>query len=832
MTGQPAGIGDARPGGLGLTETEAKARLAQYGPNILSKPEHRGVFRIVAEVFREPMFLLLVSAAGLYLVLGDFGEGVFISFGAIVTICLVVFQEMRSQRALEALRLLAEPRASVIRDGRRVSLAARHLVPGDAVLVQEGERVPADLHLLPGSGVLTVDESLLTGESVPVIKRHLNGQVAASDEDRLFAGTLVVGGQGIAEVGETGIRTRLGGIGLAVSSIADEPTILQRNSARLIGRLGLLAIAFCALVFLVYGLTRGAWIDGALSGITLAVALLPEEFPMVLAVFMALGAWRLARRQVLVRHPAVLETLGATTLLCVDKTGTLTENRMAVAELRGGDAVWQAGKTALPAAAQRVLDVSVLASAVEATDPMDAALHALAAGNPRQVRSSEPVPFETEPLRPERLVVVQHWRLAGGVRLLAAKGAPEAVFDLCRIEPGLLAVQRRAVDEMAARGLRVLAVASSEGGETFRFEGLVGFHDPVRADVPVVLAEARRAGIAVAMITGDYPATALAIARDAGIDVSGGVLSGAEIGRLSPAELREKARDIRVFARVLPEQKLALVEAMRANGGIVAMTGDGVNDAPALRAAHVGIAMGKRGTDVAREAADLVLLDDRFVSIVAAVRLGRRIFANLRKALVFVTAVHIPTAVLALVPILLGLPPLLLPMHVVLVELVIDPLCSIVFEAEPSERRAMERPPRKASESLFGRREVVYAIVQGGVIAIAVLALYVLSLRAGFAEAEARGAGFAALVAANLVLAFADSAERGSAFFDWHRAAYWVIGGIAAAAIAAILFTPTLNGVFHVTPPSLPLLAAAAAVALAAGGWYGLARKLGPATAA
>jgi Ca2+-transporting ATPase len=424
--------------------------------------------------------------------------------------------------------------------------------------------------------------------------------------------------------------------------------------------------------------------------------------------------------------------------------------------------------------------------------------------------------------------------MSGGGYVLASKGAPEAIADVCHMDATTRANVVAVADRMASQGLRVLGVASCRResvpgdplDESYRFHGLLGFLDPVRKDVPAALAEARQAGIKVAMITGDYPATALKIAADAGIDI-GGVLTGPELQRLDAAALGMKVRDIRVFARIQPEQKLRLVEAFKQNGEVVAMTGDGINDAPALEAAHIGIAMGQRGTDVAREAADIVLLDDSFGSIIGGVSLGRRIFANLRKALVYVTAVHMPTAILAVAPIVLGLPPILLPMHIVLIEMVIDPVCSIVFEAEPSEKNAMRRPPRSIGEGLFGRREIALAILQGVVIAAVSLGMYLAALRLDLPATEARALAFIAVVTANLILAFADSAEVGSSFFDRRRIAFWSITASTVAILGLIFFVPALSDVFAVVRPQPLAVAASLVLALAAGGWFGMLRRLG-----
>lgn len=816
----------------GLDEAQARDRLAEFGPNALAPPRGRSLWHLVIGTLREPMFLLLIAASGLYLVLGEFTEGLFLTVAAIATVGLVVIQEARSERALKALRDLSEPSARVVRGGTERVIPITELVPGDIILVGEGQRLPADGALVDGE-VLSVDESALTGESAPVSKMSSKGgttETARSDIDadaRLFAGTLVVAGQGVAQVSRTGARTALGEIGASLATIQSGPTPLQKSAGRLVGWFGGAAILICAAVVIAYGLLRGDWFEAALAGITVAISLIPEEFPMVLAVFMALGAWRLAQHKVLVRRGAVIETLGGATILCVDKTGTLTENLMTVASLWTGGNAYDPRAVDLATSATNLLDNAALASAVHPTDPMDRAIRLL---SPKS--RADAVLVHTWPLEADRMAVVQQWEPPDGARFAAAKGAPEAVFHLCAMTPTDIEPVRQSLELMAAQGLRVLAVASVRGAKAgfaepeeakFEFSGLVGFLDPVRAEVPEALQEARRAGIAVAMITGDYPATALEIARQAGIDVEAGVLTGEEIAELDPMSLRDRVARIRVFARVRPEQKLALVEALKANGEVVAMTGDGVNDAPALEAAHIGIAMGKRGTDVAREAADIVLLDDSFGSIVGGVRLGRRIFANLRKALTFVVAVHVPLAGMALLPILVGAPPLLFPVHVVFLELVIDPVCSLVFEAEPSETDAMEKPPRRAKAPLFGSRQIAFGVLQGGVILAGVLGFYLWSLEQA-SDMEARAAAFVALALANMVLALTDSASAGVSLFDPHRRVFWLIGLAASAMLTAALNLPGLATIFRFAPPPPAILLTGIAVATVAGGWTAIFR--------
>jgi Ca2+-transporting ATPase len=824
-------------GAGGLTSEEAARRLSEFGPNELPSPGARSVLAIVLETMREPMFLLMLGAAVLYLVLGDLGEGLFLVAAAATSIGLVIAQEARSERALAALRELAQPKVKVVRDGATQTLPARELVPEDVILVGEGDRLPADGLLVAGD-VLSLDESALTGESAPVVKRLAEGGQGFDPEvqpqwegtPHVFSGTLVVRGQGVVRVGRTGARTALGRIGSSLASIAAEPTPLQKTAGRLVTLLGGLALGFCALIAVAYGLLRHDWVDGLLYGVTVAISLVPEEFPMVLAVFMALGAWRLAKEKVLVRRSAVIEALGSATVMCVDKTGTLTENRMRVVRL------WQEGRetdleggsaaTAPDPSVQRLLEVGALASAVRPVDPMDRAIRERAA-TPTGLAPADPEPERTWPLRRDLLAITQLWRMPNGMRLAAAKGAPEAITKLCRLGAEEAEGLMDAVASFAEAGLRVLAVAAcrtpgafpdAPEAAPFQFEGLLGFRDPVRPEVPQALAEARRAGVRVVMITGDHPATALAIAREAGLDASGGVLQGAALADLPFPSLREQLREVNVFARVAPEQKLLIVEALKADGEVVAMTGDGVNDSPALEAAHIGVAMGQKGTDVAREAADLVLLDDSFPSIVAGVRLGRRIFDNLRRALVYITAIHVPIAGVALAPILFGLPPILYPMHVVLLELAIDPICALAFEGEPSEAAAMTRPPRRAEESLFGVRQLSAALLQGASILLATLGLYLWALQIG-TEAQARGAAFLALVVGNLALALSDSLAPGGKLFARHRLAYWAIAGAAVIALTLALKAPWLEAIFRMTQPSPPVLAAAVAAAIVSGAW-------------
>lgn len=844
-----AGAQGAVPTVTGLSATEAAQRLAADGPNALPGGGRRTLLSIALETVREPMFLLLLAAGTLYLAFGDLREGLTLFGFVVVTLALTLFQEGRTERAIEALRDLTSPRALVVRDGRPQRIAGRDVVRGDLLKLGEGDRVPADALLVSADGVLA-DESLLTGESVPVSKRQANGddreQTARAapggdDQPRVYAGTLIVQGHALAQVSATGPRSEIGRIGAALGAVAPERTPLQKQTAALVRNLALLALGLSLALVLVHGLLKGDWLQAVLAGIALAMAMLPEEYPVVLTVFPALGARRLSREGVLTRRITAIETLGATTVLCADKTGTLTENRMTVTHLvAGGTAVDQrlevpAAGGALPEAFHALVEVAILASVVDPFDPMEKAFHQL---GQRFLADTEHLHrdwrlVQTYALSPALRAMSHVWASqAGGVHTVAAKGAPEAVVDLCHLGEAERRRIAAAVDDLAGQGLRVLGVArgrfagqdwpADEHGFDFEFVGLLGLADPVRAQVPAAVAECRAAGIRVVMITGDYPATARAIARQAGLaDGDADVLTGDEIAALDDEALRRRIADVRVCARIAPEQKLRIVQALKARGEIVAMTGDGVNDAPALRAAHVGVAMGGRGTDVARKSSSLVLVDDDFASIVRAVRLGRRIFDNLRKAMSYILAVHVPIAGMALLPVLFGWPPLLYPMHIAFLELIIDPACSVAFENEPAERDVMQRPPRDAAAPLFGGATLWLALLQGTGVLLAVLLAYAWA-GARLPEGEARAFAFATLVTGNLALILSNRSTHGSLWSTLrtpNATLWWVVAG-ALSLLAAALYVPWAVEVLRFAPLPAGELAAAVGLGVVSVLWF------------
>ncbi len=836
MNGAPPPHAAATPA-QGLSAAEAARRLAAMGPNELPRPPRRGLGRVIAGVLREPMFLLLALSAVVYLAIGGIGEGLLMAAFAALSILLVVVQEKRSEDAIEALRALAMPMARVIRDGEERRIAAREVVPGDLLLIAGGERVAADATLLRAEAV-SVDESLLTGESVPVEK--CVAMSARIDDERglVYASTLVTAGRGLAEVLRTGGRTEAGRIGASLASIETEPTLLQRAFGRLVRMFAILAGIASLLVVLLYGLVKGEWLQGTLSGIALGMSALPEEFPMILVVFVALGARRLARVNVLARRTAVIEVLGACSVLCLDKTGTLTENRMTVSAL-AIDGAWHdvdaVGALAHPF--DELVRDAAQASPRTSNDPMDDAVHRLAAQAGVRRADEGAAPVREYALTERRPAVVRVWRGTDGTLCAFAKGAPEAIAAMCGLDAAAHARLAAGVEDAARRGARVLAVAKGAFASRdlpadpadlpLAFVGLVAFVDPLRASARRAIAAARRAGVAVAMITGDHPATAAAIARAAGIESPLPPVTGAEIAAADDETLRRIAKTARIFARVRPDQKLRLVRAFKDNGEIVAMTGDGVNDAPALKAAHIGLAMGARGTDVAREAASIVLLEDDLGHLVDGIAMGRRIFDNLRKASMYIAAIHVPICGLTLLPLVLGMPALLLPLHVVLIEMVIDPICAIAFENEAAEPGTMDERPRRPDEPLLGYPQLFLALLQGTLLLAACLGLYAFALADGTPTDTARALAFVAFTAGNLALIRVAATRKATIarLFAPDHGAYWLVAALASGVTAACLFVPGLKRLFEFGTPTPASLAVAVAIGLAATLVFDLAKR-------
>ncbi len=821
------------PKKIGLTTLEAQNRLKQFGPNRLPGSEPQTLLTIILKVVSEPMFLMLLVAGGIYLALGDRAEAAFLLFFVFVVIGITLIQEHKTQRALESLRDLSAPRALVIRDGNEIRIPGFEVVPGDLMVLHEGDRIAADGCIVQGE--LSVDESLLTGEAISVNKTA--GSDAAS---MLFASTVVTKGVGLAIVQTTGTATEVGRIGQSLAVTDEIPSGLQHSSRTFVRTLTMVALTLAFMLMVVNWLWNDHTVlESILTGIALSMAILPEEIPVILTVFLALGAWKISKINVLTRRITAVEALGAINVLAVDKTGTLTQNRMQVAELAVYNGQCRVAQDVeLPEKFHILIEFAMLATPADPFDPMEKAIqkfgHTHLNGS-EHIHDGRIPEFQYELSRD----ILAMTRLFSDEKpllyLLATKGAPEAVADLCHLSESEYHSMQSHVERMAKRGLRVLGVAkgswqgayarspwpASQHDFDFTFLGLLGFLDPPREEVPEAIAQCRSAGIRVLMITGDHPDTARSIARQVGLSENADVIMGEEIATFNDTALLHRLQSADICARMKPEQKLRLVRVLQEAGNVVAMTGDGVNDAPALKAANVGIAMGERGTDVARESAALVLLDDSFSSIVAAISQGRRIYDNITKATRFVFAVHVPIIALTLVPALMQWPDILQPIHIVLLQLLIDPACAIVFEAEAASMNIMKRPPRSLWATPFSLSNVGFAVVQGGGIALILLVGYALLRNSGWNEADLRISVFTALVPTLFLLVLANrdlplTGQRNG--FVSNPSLVYMFGGVSLI-LAAVLLIPVLRDMLGFAPITLPQLSAAVFMLMAGGVW-------------
>jgi Ca2+-transporting ATPase len=777
----------------GLSGAEATRRLAADGPNELGDTHRRALRATVIEVVREPMFLLLIAAGVVYFLIGDRFEAMVLTGFVLVIMAITIFQQRRTDNALAALRDLSSPRALVMRDGVMQRIAGREVVRGDLLMLQEGDRVPADGELLSAHD-LAIDESMLTGESLPLPKAKAHA---------VYAGTLVTQGQGTVKVSATGSQTEMGRIGKSLDKIDLPSSPLRDEMTRLTQRIAAVGAVLALILVAVYWVARDNLPEAILAGIALAMSLLPQEFPVIMIIFFAFAARRLGKLDVLTRRLDAIETLGETSVLCVDKTGTLTKNQMQVVALHAADAsdlAQSEAGTTLSMKQRTLLQHALLASEITPHDAMEKAIHQLVnLPEHASLRTAADWTLAHEYELSPQLPAMTHVWHTGERYLVAIKGAPELVAGMCHLPEEQRTRVADDVAQFAERGLRVLGVAranhlndqawpTSPHGFEFEWLGLIAFADPLREEVPAAIAQCQGAGIRIVMITGDHPRTALAIAHAAGIPTAR-VMLGSDLEQMDIATLTAAARDVNVFARVKPHQKLALVEALKQAGEIVAMTGDGVNDAPALKAAHIGVAMGQRGTDVAREASALVLLRDDFDSIVQAIRTGRRTFANMRQAMIYTLAVHIPVVGLSILPVIFGLPLLLTPLHIAFLELVIDPACSIVFEAENGDETLMQQAPRRTSEPLLSLPDAMQSIGFGTLTTVVCFAAYYVLLQADQPVRTAAALVFVLLIVTNTALILPSRSRQHS----W-RALWKGLPSVSLAVICA-----TLAGLWLVT---------------------------------
>lgn len=821
----------------GLTQEEVKKRQQQYGKNEISSQKKNNLFMTILHTICEPMFLLLIIAAVIYFILGEPRDGAVMIIFVVGIISIDVIQEWKTDRTLNALKDLSAPQITVIREGEEQIIASTELVPGDLMLICEGVKVPADGRIIQCAD-LCVDESSLTGEAEGVWKVQTGNEEDQKDywrKDYCYAGTLVTQGSALIEVEKTGNQTEYGKIGVGVASAPDENTPLQKQTGKLVKTCAIIAGVLFVLVGVFTWLNipdhsfTDRLIESILSGVTLAMAMIPEEFPVILTVFLSMGAWRLAKKHSLVRKLPGVETLGAVSVLCVDKTGTLTMNQMSIQDkwLATGDE-------------HILIETMGLACETNAYDPMEKAMlkyceeHGISGTQLFSGRLVSEYAFTNE------LKMMGHVWERNGEYIIAAKGSPERILSLCSLTEHELKAAEDKVIALSSEGLRVIAIAKMNPQSEkdipeklteckLTLLGLVGLADPPRDSIKKDIAVCNKAGIRVVMITGDNGITASAIAKKINMSNNENIITGDMLEKMTDEELRVAVRDVSIFSRVIPEHKMRIVKAFKDNGEIVAMTGDGVNDAPALKYADIGIAMGKRGSEVSREAADLILMDDNFTTIVDTVRDGRRIYDNIRKAVGYVFTIHIPIAAASLLAPFLGIAPtalLLLPIHVVLLEVMIDPTCSIVLERQPAETNIMERRPRDPKEKLLSPKLLIKSVLQGITIFVASFGAYFYTLAGSPDNAPtARTMGLAIIMLANLFLVQVNSSNYDFAFRSIKRLVkdkvMWAVNIGTIALLIAVIYTP-ISGFLKLSALNIKQLFVVVGLAILSVFWYEL----------
>lgn len=811
----------------GLNSEEVEKLQKKYGMNELVSQEKPNMLKKFLGVFKEPMFLLLLIAATVYFLLGAPKDGaimlVFVGFVASITF----IQEWKTEKTMNALKDLTSPKVNTLRNGKNILIKSTELVPGDVVFLSEGERIPADCIVLEPSN-FSVDESILTGESEYVMKVSTTQSEKSTDywkKDILYAGTLCVFGKCTAIVKFTGINTEYGKIGKAISEAKDEPTPLQKKVSILVKNIAIAGVILCISVMVASYFYSFDILNSILSGISLAMAIIPEEFPVVLTVFLSMGAYRLAKNNTLMRKISAVETLGSATVLCVDKTGTITQNKMKVKSIYSDGRIFNNEDLKN----QELSDLMVLSCEKDPYDPMEKAI--LEAANLSQLETvykydlSKKIAFDSKTKRMANIYIKDN------KYYVAVKGSAETVLGLCNLDKQTMDEINIEIDKMASNGLRVLALADCTSEEVYEdlecyeltFKGLVGLQDPPKEGVEEAIKLCKKAGIRVVMITGDYSKTAMAIGEEIGLKFTDKVIVGNEIDSLSENELCEVVKSCDVFSRVIPEQKMKIVKALKKNGEIVAMTGDGVNDAPALKSADIGIAMGKRGTEVAKEAADMILMDDNFTTIVKSVKDGRRVYDNIRKAMVYILIIHIPIAAMAMFAPLFNLPPLLLPMHIMLLELIIDPTCSIVFEGEPAEANIMENHPRPPQEPLLTRNLTIKVVLQGVVMFLAAFMPFHYMIDLGISSEYARSFSLITFIVANVTLVLVNRSNTELLYHlikEKGSRVRLIVNSMALIMVFAIVYIPILNGFFRTEKIGIYPLIFAIVLGFISTGWW------------
>jgi P-type Ca2+ transporter type 2C len=790
---------------IGLKQVEIIPLQKKFGKNIFKTDRENGFFRMVWNIFREPMFIMLIIACALYFVLGEVKEGLLMLAAMIFVGAISVYQEVKSSKALAALNQYTQPKITVVRDGKEMIILSEDLVPGDVISLKEGDRIPADAVLI-NSNDLSANESVITGESLPVTKS------SAQEQNQLFQGSTVNSGKGFAKITTIGNMTALGKLGKSITSIVTTKTLLQKQIGNFVKIMAAFGFLIFGLIWLINYLHSRDVIQSLLLGLTIAMAIIPEEIPVAFSSFMALGAFHMAKLGIITRQPLTIENLGAVSVICLDKTGTITENKMEVNSIYDFDHnLTEEIKDDVPIQSLRLLRIAMLASEREPFDAMEIAIVSAYERNNRITNDPTSIVYEY-PLggQPPMMTHIYEYE---GRSLIAGKGAPERIIRICKLDSAESDLVQKVIGNMASKGLRVLGVCSADfTGKQYpveqddfnwHFEGLLALYDPPKKGVKNEFDKWYAAGIKVKLITGDYKETALHIANQVGMRLTDRVLTGDQLMSMSPAELKSATKETTVFARMFPDAKLKIIEALKENGETVCMLGDGVNDGPALKSANIGIAMGGKGTEIARDASDLILTDDRLEKVTEAIRQGRKIYFNLKKAIRYIISIHVPIIVTASVPLLLGwkYPNIFTPIHIIFLELIMGPTCSIFFEREPVEASIMTVPPRVKSKFMFTRTELLESLSQGAVIAIGILSLYYYFMQRSFPIEYVRTIVFTTIIISNVFLTFVNRSFQETLFKTSHYKNNLVayILGVSVIFIAGISFLHLVQQLFGLT---------------------------------
>lgn len=810
----------------GLSSKEIPSLQQQYGKNIFQAERPRRMLHILVDIAKEPMFILLMLACSLYFILGKSSEGLMMLAAILFVAAISVYQDVKSSNAVNALKEFTQPRVAVIRDGQEIILATEELVPGDIILLEEGMNIPADARILQEND-LTVNESIITGESLPADKHSEEGH------NILYQGTVINSGKCMAIVTATGNNTSLGKLGKAVGGYKSPKTLLQVQISRFVRLFALFGLIGFLAIFLVNYIHEGNWAASILFALTLAMSAVPEEIPVAFSSFMALGAFKMSKLGIISRQPQIVENLGAVNVLCFDKTGTLTENKMEVKSIyvyKTKELVeLNAVKELSP---ENILYYATLASERDPFDAMEKAieeagqLHSPGSGQPSAIIHEYPLqghpPMMTHVYKRDNTIIA------------AAKGAAERILAVCKINDAEKENINSIIKSLGTKGYRVLGVCSAihtadafpeqQDDFNWQFEGLLALYDPPKKNVAAVIQQLYAAHINVKLITGDHPETAMNIAAQTGIRNADHFLTGENIMALGEDELKTAVQKTTVFARMFPDAKLKVIEALKKNDDIAGMTGDGVNDGPALKAASIGIAMGKKGTGIARQAADLIITDDNLEKIVTAISQGRKIFSNLKKAMRYIISIHIPIILTASLPLILGwkYPNIFTPVHIIFLELIMGPTCSVFFEREPVEGTIMQQVPRNRNSGIFTGEEILISAVQGLIISAGILSLYYFFMQAGAGAEKIRTIVFTTLIFSNVLLTFVNRSFTATIFrtIRYKNNLAPVILIISVVFLAALHFIPAVRTLFQLTPISSGDFLLCLGVALASVLWF------------